>query len=187
MSYTVLVTVNAVGDFLSPLILFKGAHFYAEWCIGGYEKAIYSVSKSGWMEEEIFKSWLKVIFVTHCNLRPNKKKLLIFDRHGSHFSLELVNLAIENNIIIICLPPHSSATLQPLDRGVFKGMKKDLRSLVARFFLKNNFNSIDKINFSKLMKDLFEEFYRKEHVLSGFKATGIFPLDPQVVLGNEKV
>ena len=37
------------------------------------------------------------------------------------------------------------------------------------------------------MKDLFEEFYRKEHVLSGFKATGVFPLDPQVVLGNEKV
>ena len=37
------------------------------------------------------------------------------------------------------------------------------------------------------MKDLFEEFYRKEHVLSGFKATGIFPLDPQDVLGNENV
>ena len=86
MSYTVLVTVNAVGDFLSPLILFKGAHFYAEWCIGGYEKAIYSVSKSGWMEEENFKSWFKDIFVPHCNLRPNKKKLLIFDGHGSHFS-----------------------------------------------------------------------------------------------------
>ena len=94
---------------------------------------------------------------------------------------------IENNIIILCLPSHSSATLQPLDRGVLKEMKKDFRSLVARFFLKNNFNSIDKINFSKLMKDLFEEFYRKEHVLSGFKATCIFPLDPQVVLGNEKV
>ena len=41
-----------------------------------------------------------------------------------------VKLAIKNQIIIICLPPHTSHALQPLDVGVFKGLKADWRRIL---------------------------------------------------------
>ena len=85
---------------------------YAEWCIGVPEKTESSVSPSGWMEEVNFVSWFRLKFVEHCKLRPNKKKLLIMDGYGSHISFDLIDLAIAIDIIIFCLPAHSSAFIR---------------------------------------------------------------------------
>ena len=87
MSYTILACCNAIGDFMPVLILFKGVSLIGENIVGGPDGASYSVSASGWMEEENFTSWFKDIFVPHCNLRPDVYKLLTFDGHGSHISL----------------------------------------------------------------------------------------------------
>jgi hypothetical protein len=48
-----------------------------------------------------------------------KPILLIYDGHGSHNTIELIKLARENNIVLFCLPPHTTHKLQPLDVGVF--------------------------------------------------------------------
>ena len=56
--------------------------------------------------------------------------LFFFDRNRSHLTYGTVKLAIENEIIIICLPPHTSHALQPLDVGVFKGLKADWRRIL---------------------------------------------------------
>ena len=37
--------------------------------------------------------------------------------------LELVDLCRENNVILFCLPPHTTHALQPLDVSVFKSLK----------------------------------------------------------------
>ena len=36
-----------------------------------------------------------------------------------HYTLELIHCAAENEVIIICLPPHTTAGSQPLDRCCF--------------------------------------------------------------------
>jgi hypothetical protein len=41
------------------------------------------------------------------------------DSHGSHDTLNLIELAQQHNIILFCLPPHTTHKLQPLDVGVF--------------------------------------------------------------------
>ncbi|KAJ8953441.1 hypothetical protein NQ318_023560 [Aromia moschata] len=50
--------------------------------------------------------------------------VLIFDNHESHISVEVINMAKENGVILLTLPPHCSHKLQPLDviiYGPFKG------------------------------------------------------------------
>ncbi|KAF8230474.1 hypothetical protein L208DRAFT_1217195, partial [Tricholoma matsutake] len=41
------------------------------------------------------------------------------DGHGSHETSEIIHLAELHSIIILCLPPHTTHKLQPLDIGVF--------------------------------------------------------------------
>ena len=48
---------------------------------------------------------------------------MIFNGHISHVSLEIITIAKDNDLILLCLPPHSSAFLQPLDRGAFRDVK----------------------------------------------------------------
>ncbi|KAF8817131.1 hypothetical protein BYT27DRAFT_7229086 [Phlegmacium glaucopus] len=42
---------------------------------------------------------------------PEPPIMLIYDGHGSHTTLEWVNLARENTIILFCLPPHTTHCL----------------------------------------------------------------------------
>ena len=68
--------------------------------------------------------------------------LFFFDRNRSHLTYGTVKLAIENEIIIICLPPHTSHALQPLDVGVFKGLKADWRKILLRFYRETRMTAV---------------------------------------------
>lgn len=81
------------------------------------------------METPLFYDWFKVVFVEYVK-QLDGPKLLILDGHSSHITLDIVRLAKENNIEIVCLPPHSTHILQPLDVAVFKPMKTEWRKIV---------------------------------------------------------
>ena len=50
--------------------------------------------------------------------------LIIFDNHESHISIDSINLAKGNGIVLLIFPPHTSHKLQPLDRTVYGPFKK---------------------------------------------------------------
>ena len=45
--YTVLVTGNAAGDFLPPLIVYKATHLHENWTLNGPAGAQYAVTDCG--------------------------------------------------------------------------------------------------------------------------------------------
>ena len=54
---------------------------------------------------------------------PGRPLLLLLDGHSSHFTLELVQTAAEQDVVIFCLPPHTTADSQPFDTSVFGPLK----------------------------------------------------------------
>ena len=48
--------------------------------------------------------------------------LLFTDGHKSHINLDVIDLYRQNHTIL-CLPPHTTTALQPLDVSVFKSLK----------------------------------------------------------------
>lgn len=120
---TVLATVNAAGEKMDPLIVFKGAYVYDNWITKDnntkYDFEIsYAASKRGWMETDIFYNYfLKVLIPGFGEKRP---VLLIYDGHSTHVDEKVVALAAKNDITILKLPAHTSHLLQPLDLAVFK-------------------------------------------------------------------
>lgn len=76
------------------------------------------------MERAQFLEWFKKVFLV-CVSNLEGKKVLFFDGHLSHISVEVVELAIKNEVVLICIPPHSSTFLQPLDVSVFWLVKKE--------------------------------------------------------------
>ena len=49
--------------------------------------------------------------------------LLILDNHISRYSSELLELAKENQVVMLTVPPHTTHKLQPLDRSVMHPLK----------------------------------------------------------------
>ena len=46
-------------------------------------------------------------------------RLLILDGYASHISTEAIEFCEAHKIILLCLPPHTTHLIQPLEVGVF--------------------------------------------------------------------
>ena len=55
--------------------------------------------------------WFFDHFLEH--MVSSRLLIILLDGHSSQYTLELVKLAAEHNIVIFCLPPHATANSQP--------------------------------------------------------------------------
>ena len=131
---TVLGCGAADGTRLPPYILYKGKNLYRDWTTGGPAGALYGMSSSGWMESENFLSWFKKCFLVAAdNLLKEGPVVLFVDGHHSHLSFPLIRMAREKSVHLMCLPPHTTHILQPLDVGVFGPVKKAWKEIIKSF------------------------------------------------------
>ena len=77
--------------------------------------------KSVYVNAEIFFEWLKNHLLPR---KPLETIMLILDGHTSYCSsLQVLELAEMNGILLMCIPNHAAHYLQPLDQSVFKTLK----------------------------------------------------------------
>ena len=116
---TSIECINASGWALPP---FKGKIHIEGWY---QDEALphdwrIEVSPNGWTTDEIGLQWLQNLFIPATNgCTAGDYCLLVLDGHGSHLTPQFDKVWSENNIIPICMPPHSSHLLQSLNVGCF--------------------------------------------------------------------
>lgn len=79
-------------------------------------------SDNGRVTSDLFVKWLKH-FAQHARPSRERTAILLVDGHASHKSLNAVEFARENGIVMISFPPHSTHRMQPLDRTVYGPLK----------------------------------------------------------------
>ncbi|KAH6466933.1 hypothetical protein HBI57_027350 [Parastagonospora nodorum] len=96
-------------------------------------------------------------------------RLLIIDGYESHDSLEFQQYCKDNKIITICMPPHSSHLLQPLDVG-------------SEELMRNRITHITKLEFLPCFKRAFDAAITPSNIQGGFRGAGLVPFDPERVI-----
>lgn len=132
--------------------------------------------------------YLKIGFYSLCFLilkkQGPKPKALIGDNLASHLSFHVINEYEKNNIKFILLPLNSTHLCQPLDVAFFRPLKRSWRDSLTDWKAKNR-GCIPKTEFPRIPKKTLYKLGEKHTKLTkGFKASGIFPLDPNKVLQN---
>ncbi|KYM99643.1 hypothetical protein ALC62_09611 [Cyphomyrmex costatus] len=122
---TVACTVSATGNSVPPFFVFPRGHFKDHFIRDGSVGCAGGANPSGWINETNF-----LIYLTHFvkNVKPSRtnRVLLLLDNHDSHLSINALNFAKENGIIILSFPPHYSHKMQLLDVSVYGPLKKFL-------------------------------------------------------------
>lgn len=104
------------------------------------------------------------------------------DGHTSHSNcIELLYLASENDVIIVCLPSHTTQALQPLDRSFFKPLKMYYSQEAHSWMLRNKDRTITRLQVGALIGKAWGKAATVRNATSGFRACGIFPLNPNVI------
>lgn len=107
---TMVGCISAGGTAIRPLIVFSGGLP----CLRALEKdgpsnATYAATKSGFVDQGLYLDWFEKDFLRYA---PAERPLVLLqDGASADISAKLIDCAIQNNVILICFPPHTTFVL----------------------------------------------------------------------------
>jgi hypothetical protein len=180
---TVIQGINATGWTIPPFIILKARHHLSSWYKDGDipHDWVIGVSENGWTTNELGLAWLKHFDEHTKTKKVGANRLLIIDGHESHNSLDFQKYCKDHGIITICMPPHSSHLLQPLDVGCFAPLKQAYGRQVESL-MRTQISHITKQEFLSCFKRAFDASFTASNVQGGFQGAGLVPFDPERVI-----
>jgi hypothetical protein len=185
---TAIEATNSTGWALPSYVIFKAKkNVRLGWFDELPDDWRINISDNGWTTDQIGLEWLKTHFIPLTSGRTlGTYSMLILDGHGSHLTAEFDRTCTEHKIIPVCMPPHSSHLLQPLDVGCFAVLKRHYGQLVEQR-MRLGFNHIDKVDFLTAFPQARTVAYKAQTIRNSFAATGLVPFNPDRVLQHLNV
>jgi hypothetical protein len=186
---TVIDCISMEGKLLPPWVIFKGVQCRSEWVqrmLSYNPGGKIAMTYNGWTDNEIGLEWFKQLFIpqTGGNNLKGKYRLLIFDGHASHISSEVIRECVKHKVILLCLPPHTTHLLQPLDIGLFGPLSIYYKQEI-RIRSEYGYNlKVDQMDFLKAYFIARDKAFSKENIISAFKKSGLNPYDPALLIAQ---
>ena len=121
---------------------------------------------------------------TRSKLEAGKRRLLLLDRHVSHFSKAFIEQAIELDIVILCYPPHSTHLLQGLDVVLFACAKVEWTKSQDQWECETE-EVVTKETFLKVFGELYLAAFTPANNKKPFSKTGVHPFGHSVIKSKD--
>ena len=182
---TVIQGINSQGWAIPPFIIVAGKfHLSSQ-----YEHSLLphdwriATSNNGWTTNERGVEWIEH-FEKYTNLRTlGTYRLLILDGHESHHSTDFELYCREHNIVTLCMPPHSSHILQPLDIGCFGPLKVAYGKQIEDL-MRAHVTHITKEDFFPTFYAAYQAAMTEKTIQGGFRGSGLIPFNPESVISK---
>ncbi|XP_030764839.1 uncharacterized protein LOC115889065 [Sitophilus oryzae] len=171
--------MNAIGTYVPPALIYPRQRMNEELMNGAPAGSIAFTQEKGWMTSEIFCKWLKH-FVRYTKASNENKTLLLLDGHSSHKSLESLQIAKENGVIVFCFPAHCSHHVQPLDVGFFRPLHTYFDQEIQLWLRQNPGKAVTQFKIAGLLNQAHLKSAVPSNAINSFKKTGIHPFNPHV-------
>ena len=105
------------------------------------------------------------------------------DGYGSHLTYKFWDFARSHKIVLFHLPAHSTHLTQPLDVGLFQPFKHYHQEAIDKVVWLGN-SDFDWVEFLACFQSMRKRTFTDSNIISAFQKTGLFPYDPEQVLGK---
>ncbi|CAH2084962.1 unnamed protein product [Euphydryas editha] len=174
---TIAMCVNAIGTAIPAMVIFKGQRQRPDLTENLPVGTLVRMAPKGSMTSDLF-----VEFIQHlAKHKVPDKCLLIFDGAKCHLSIETLDEADKNNIVLYCLPSNTTHELQPLDKSVNKSYEHYWDEAVLNFLSTNPNRTLKKPDFNKIFSQVWPKCMTHTNIVNGFKATGLYPYNPEAI------
>lgn len=180
---TAIECIAADGWIMEPLFIFKGEKFMESWYDHPDLPHFWTaVSPKGYINDFLAIGWLQKFHeATKDRRKRGEKRVLIFDGHESHKTVEFLQLCEDYDIIPFCFRPHTTHICQPLDGKPFLAYKQHFRK-------QNNFISqwggmpARKADFLADIVGVRNKTFNQRIIRNSFKERGIYPPDGSAII-----
>lgn len=182
---TVVCATNACGHYIPPMFIFPRKRMnlifmdHAPPCSKGYAQ------ESGWMTMELFKDYLEH-FVEMVKPTVEKPVCLLLDGHSSHTrSIDALDYATANGIVLLSLPPHTTHRLQPLDVGFFKPLQTYYDQFIGTWLRSHPGRTFTEYQVAEAFNVAFGKAATVATARNAFEKCGIWPFNPHVFTDDD--
>lgn len=182
-SITAIECVAADGWQVDPWFIFKGSGISMEWFNNSEalpSDTTIATSPSGRVLDEVAVQWLQdFIKATNERTKMGENRILIFDRHSSHLTVEFLQMCEENGIIPFGFLPRTTHLCQPL-------AGKLLSSYRQHFWRAHNELSywagepVGKSGLLRLIGSVREKAFDHRIIREAFEDRGIWPVSSKI-------
>ncbi len=176
--------MSSNGTVLSPYFIFKGKMIQQAWLEPiKNDQAVLQVSDNGWTTNAIGLRWLET-FNLHTRAKTQgTHRLLILDGHESHVASDFIQYCCDHSIVALCLPPHSTHLLQPLDVGVFGPLGKAYKKCV-HLHSRYGAVTVNKLDFLRYYQEARLTAITTQNILGAWRGAGLVPYNPSTVISK---
>lgn len=176
---TVVCCMNAAGTYVPPCMIFPRKNMKNELLDEAPTGTIGIAQETGWMNADIFVKWLRH-FQSYAKASVDEKVLLVVDGHASHKGIDCLSYAKENGIVILCLPPHCTHRMQPLDVCFYGPLKTYFNQEITKWLKAHPGRVVTHLQIGGLFNKAYGKTATVENACQGFKSTGLWPVDADI-------
>ncbi|XP_015111355.1 uncharacterized protein C01G6.5 [Diachasma alloeum] len=143
---------------------------------------IYMSPKSSYINSELFIRWLEEAFFPNLT---GPKNLLILDGHGSHMQYAALELCRQHDVIVVCLPSHTTHKLQPLDVSIFGRLKDKFKDACNKWFKTQQGQRLTRYQIGRIIKRTWDQTAILSTASAGFRTTGILPFNLDIIPSSD--
>lgn len=177
---TVVCATNACGHFVPPMFIFARKKMNPIFMDRAPSSSKGVVQDNGWMTMDLFKTYLQH-FVEFVKPTREQPVCLILDGHSSHTrSIDVLDYATSNGIIMLSLPPHTTHRLQPLDVGFFKPLQTYYDRFIDRWLRQHPGRTFTEYQVTEAFADAFGKAATVGIAQSSFERCGIWPFKADI-------
>lgn len=179
---TAVEYISANGWLMDPFFIFKAAgKSHMECWYQGSEalpgNTMTAISPNGWVSDNLALDWLHEFDrVTKDRTKRGEKRYLIFDGHGSHYTIEFLQYCEANTIIPFGFLPHTTHLCQPLDGKPFLNYKQQFR-LINNDLSFWGGQPYRKAEFLEIIQPVRAKTFSQRIIRESFKDRGIWPVN----------
>jgi hypothetical protein len=184
---TLTECISMTGRVLPPWIIFKAKMMQKAWKDALRDPdARVCLSENGWTDNYLGLKWFEEHFQPHTKITTGTSgwRILVYDGHQSHVTISVIQFCIKHSIALLCLPPHSTHILQPLDIKLFSPLQTAYqKELKAKSRFQGQYH-VDKVEFLEILQNARDKAFTTKNILSGWEAAGLSPFNPEVILNT---